>query len=336
MFKDINIYRRSIISIIGIIITILSIMWIKSLINWEKVISSLNIIDSTEVFFLIFFFSVSFYLRIRRYISIQIFLKNVQKNILYQAFCLNYISNIFLPLRLGEIFRIFYINSKAQVSKIDSIIIIFIEKIFDLFIIFLFLTLVSFLWFEVINYRELFPNIIFDLEIRFEFILLLLLILTGVAFIIYKNKNRFYKICFFRKILSKFLIFRKFLNSPKILLSTVFLTFFSWLFEGLTFYFAAKFIELDVSILVAFLFATAVALGSSVPSSPGSIGVFEASVLFVIILFKLDPSKGLSLGIIVHLVQIISVMVFSILSFLFSKKFYEYLSQLIVKYFIKN
>ena len=181
------------------------------------------------------------------------------------------------------------------------------------------------MWLEIIDYRKLFPNFIFDIELISKLILFLLLILISAAIITYKNKNKIYEISFFRKIFSKVLIIRKIFQSPQILLSTFLLTFFSWFFEGLTFYFAAKFIELDVSILVAFLFATAVALGSSVPSSPGSIGVFEASVLFVIILFKLDPSKGLSLGIIVHLVQIISVIIFSILSFVFSKKFYHWL-----------
>ena len=94
------------------------------------------------------------------------------------------------------------------------------------------------------------------------------------------------------------------------------LTLISWFFEGLMFYYAAKFIELETSFIAAFLFASFVALGSSVPSTPGSIGVFESSVLFVILLLGLDPSKGLSLGIIVHLIQVLCIVLFTIVTFI--------------------
>ena len=290
--------KRYILLIIGILISLISIFWLKSVTEWDKVL-----------------FCISFTLRIQRYIYIQSYFKKVSTSLLFQSFCLNYISNIFVPFRLGEVFRIFYMKSKAAVSSVDSIIIILSEKFYDLFIIFMFLILVNFIFFEVIFYKNILPDFITNLQINIDIIMLLFLILFGIILVVWIKKNIIFNNPIIKKIFSKSLEIKYLFQSYKLMSLAFILTLISWFFEGLMFYYAAKFIELETSFIAAFLFASFVALGSSVPSTPGSIGVFESSVLFVILLLGLDPSKGLSLGIIVHLIQVLCIVLFTIVTF---------------------
>lgn len=47
------------------------------------------------------------------------------------------------------------------------------------------------------------------------------------------------------------------------------------------------------------------ALGMAMPSSPGSVGVFEAAVIFGLGLFKVDKELALAIGLVIHMMQYI-------------------------------
>ena len=71
--------------------------------------------------------------------------------------------------------------------------------------------------------------------------------------------------------------------------------------------------------ILGFLSLCFVALISSLPSSPAGVGVFEASVIFAVMTLSENMSVGLSFAIIVHVVQFFSIILISLVVFIFGK-----------------
>jgi uncharacterized membrane protein YbhN (UPF0104 family) len=73
-----------------------------------------------------------------------------------------------------------------------------------------------------------------------------------------------------------------------------------WLVNGLSFYVMFKAFDIDVSMPGALLLQGALALGVSVPSTPGYVGPFEAAIVAVLELYGVPSSQAFSYAMTYH------------------------------------
>lgn len=300
--------KKIFLTILALIISAISINWIYSIVNFEKVLSSLKNVSLIQILILFLIFIISFYLRIIRFYYLQQKIAKTEIKLVNQSFCINYIVNIFLPLRFGEFFRIIYLKTKQKISVFDSIFIIAIEKFNDLIVIIIFL-IVILLDNDLIElYSFIFPkfenktqNLILICLFSFS-----LVVLIGLLF----NKN------FKNKITSKVVLYKKFLFSFKLVSLTFCLTILSWSLEASLFIVSGLFLNIEGYFILGFLSVCLVALGTSIPSAPSSVGIFEGSVVLSAIILSISTSDALSLAILVHILQIVTIIFVTILVFL--------------------
>lgn len=217
------------------------------------------------------------------------------------------INNI-LPAKLGEIAKGFYLNRFYGLSLSKSLTLIIIERIFDVFMLFLFALMLSY-FFEVANLFTLF--------------IIILVAITCLVIIINKAEL-FLKIIFLyapkagRKFLSTSLktVARVSLKEWNILF---WFSLFIWFYYLLCIYFFNIFCaKLDLPLqayLAAFVFSS---LAMALPATPGSIGVYEAGFIFGFGLFGISKEDAFIFGFIVHLFQIIPTTIYAL--FLISSK----------------
>lgn len=295
--------------ILALIISIVSINWISSVVNFSKVISVLKNINLIEILILFTIFFISFYIRAIRFYFLQQKIAKTNINLVNQSFSINYIINIFLPLRFGEIFRILYLKKKQKISVFDSMFIISLEKFNDIIAItfFLFIIIYNYQFTELYNW--IFPEVLPQSKnILFLFLLFLGFLILSTVFLINKNLKN--------KIISKILFYKDLLLSIKLVSLAFFLTILSWSLEASLFIVCAFFLKIEGYFILGLLSVCLVALGTSIPSAPSSIGIFEGSVVLSSIILSLNTSDALSLAIVVHIIQILTILLFTMLAFL--------------------
>ncbi|MCF6173571.1 MAG: flippase-like domain-containing protein [Campylobacteraceae bacterium] len=190
--------------------------------------------------------------------------------------------NMLLPARLGEISKAFYLKKFYHYSYHKTISIIFIERFFDIVVLFLLICLWAYGYFinEIIKYS--------------------IIILASVIFVIIFLFNSKKILCFLKKI--PFQLFRiytqKIYKNINRLLKAPYLIFFYtillWFFYLLSYIFFFKYsVNFHLTfgyILELFIFST-VAL--SIPLTPAGIGTFEGVIVLFLGHHGIDKADAL-------------------------------------------
>ncbi len=87
---------------------------------------------------------------------------------------------------------------------------------------------------------------------------------------------------------------------PALALGSFALTTASWLVLAVSAWLASLAFELSLGVLAAVLVVVAMNFAAAVPSSPGSLGVFEAAILLALGVFGVDESRALSYAVVWH------------------------------------
>jgi len=222
-----------------------------------------------------------------------------------------YLLNNLLPFRLGEIGRAFLLGRKAGLDFWQVLSTIVIERILDLA-------------FAAVLLLATLPYVVGASWARQAALGAGGLMVAGLAFLYLLARNRQTVLAIFQRATQRFPVLARLGGKviPAMLDGLAVLT------DGWRFLRAVGWMLLDwgvgiaqyVLLLQAFFpggravwaaFALGVAaLGVAAPSSPGAVGVFEASVVGALSLFGLDASVALALAITLHLVQVLTTGVF--------------------------
>jgi len=215
-----------------------------------------------------------------------------------------YFVNTILPFRIGEVARAFLLIPSGFTFW-EAFPTIILERMFDIvFAVGLFLTGLTF----VLNFSQgiVYASILGGL----------VLLGFGILFFLVKNQNQvlawlegvslpwtkgqIWLIKQLRSILSGLIVLKDSWQFMKVL-SFMFL---SWGIAILYQYFLLKAFIPDAQLIWAVFALGALALGVSVPSSPGNIGLYEASITLALTAFGVDRAVAFSYAITSHILSL--------------------------------
>lgn len=211
--------------------------------------------------------------------------------------------NTFMPLRLGDIYRLF-VTFKI-LSKRESLVIFMSEKFIDLII-----TIQMFIlgFIIIFGFNEKFLNYFFMVLIMLSFFAFMFLTKSTINY--FFSKRLFYK-----KYFSKYIFLKniKILKNLKLILS---LSYFSWFLEVLAFQQIISSFGLLIDFFSSLILSSGGALSTIIPSLPSNVGTFHFVITEITKNLGATPDSGISYSIIIHFVFIITIQVLGLLSLL--------------------
>ena len=254
------------------------------------------------VFFAFIFVCWSFCLRAIRYSLLSSQFGNLTFNASLSILIKAYTLNNIIPFRAGEFYRIFRSNLDLDCSYYESTAITFIERVIDL-AAYVFLSLSIFLISE--QFFDL--SELLDPSEHFWTAVLLVCVLLLIAFATLMSQS-------VRNLI--FLILSYFYLISKTIPKSTFLTLNICALEMVAYWLVARVFEIELS-----LFQTAFIVGISNIStlflpSPGGVGAFEYSIVFVLGHFSNWPIQdALAFALVTHAILIIPISITGLVMF---------------------
>ena len=231
-------------------------------------------------------------------------------------------ANNLLPLRIGELIRAYVNGKKENISKSSSLATVIIERVFDglalvvlLLVSFFFLGGTSYLQGSLPQWLRKMTYVAWILFLALLIVLYLMMRTKELTGKVIRKLFGFLKESVLKKVLnlaSSFIEGLNVLRRRKEILIVSSFSILVWIFEGITFYFGAKALNLSVSCPQAYLTMVVVALGLTIPSSPAFVGVYEYFCIIALALFAIDKSFALSYAVLLHSVQFILIVSFGL------------------------
>ncbi len=260
-------------------------------------------------------------------------IKFVSNRRLFPVVVIGYMANNLLPMRLGEVVRSYYLGEREGISKSSALATIFIERVFDALILLLFVAAVA-LFVPVSGVAEGFgaqwgvpPAVLavgFSLPFIAAFVVMVLFSrqperTRALALVVLKPLPERFPHARAMHIVDYFLAGFAPLSSLRMICLLFALSAPVWIFEiglfyliGFSFGFHHVYDNLW-HLAVAMTLVTALAnIGSSVPSSPGGIGLFEIiarETLVLLPLAMIDRSAAAAFAAVSHFALLIPMIV---------------------------
>tara|TARA_B100000780_G_C21126545_1_gene457320 strand:- start:7284 stop:8285 length:1002 start_codon:yes stop_codon:yes gene_type:complete len=219
------------------------------------------------------------------------------------------VLNLFIPIRSGEMFRILSSGGPKK-SLIKNSLSIFIEKFFDIFVIFG--GLVIYLLVMGTDFSPIISSVIKKVAV----ILGLLSTLFALLLFLSKPSNV--------KIKKNYIIIEKIKNSfranrnPKFLMIILALTILAWSLEVVKFVVVWYVLGNSLSIslpLLAFFLAT---LSMGLPGAPAAVGTFHYAIIVATIPFGIAYLDALNYAVLTHLLYFLALISFSFFIYMFT------------------
>lgn len=219
-----------------------------------------------------------------------------------------YLLNNFLPLRLGEVGRAYLISRGGQVTAYQALSSVVVERIIDL--VMAVSLLIAFLPFGT--------GLPWAWQVAASSLALGAVGLVGLIIVV---RQRVALVRLARRVLDRlnwrwlhpermearlasFLSGLSVLEDPRRALAAAAWSMVAWMVAAIGTWFLLRAFVPTASIPMAFIVLTVVALGGAVPALPGGIGLFEAVVVAILLVFAVDNSRALSFGLSFHFQQI--------------------------------
>ena len=278
-------------------------------------------------------YMVAVVFRTMRWQALLLHIKRISNRRLFPVVVIGYMANNLLPMRLGEVVRSYYLGEREQVSKSSALATIFIERVFDALTLLLFVAIVA-LFVPVSGVAEGFgeqwgiaPALLaagFSLPFIAAFGVMLLLSrwperTRALVLIMMKPLPSRFPHERALHIVDYFLAGFAPLTSLRMILLLFVLSVPIWGFETGLFYligfsFGFHHIYDNLWHLAAVMtLVTALAnIGSSVPSSPGGIGLFELiarETLVLLPLAAMDRSEAAAFAAVSHFALLLPMII---------------------------
>ncbi|MBN2407930.1 MAG: flippase-like domain-containing protein [Elusimicrobia bacterium] len=304
--------KRKIAIIIGIPLSILFLYLAFRKVEFSKAVEILKTTNYVYLIPALLAFLCDFTLRAVRWNFLLMPIKKCRFINSLSTVFIGFFANNVLPMRAGEIIRAVMLGEKEKISKTSVVATLVVERILDMFALIILLMIAFFIF--------PFPDYIKKIWLIGLVILsIVLLLMYGLIFFQ----------AFTLRIMDKFLhIFPKRLgdrieNMLKLFIQGLeimkkshyfFISFLLsiaiWLADAAVFFFVAKGMEIhQVGYMGAAFVMCVIALGISVPSSPGFIGVYEYFGILGCSVLGVDKSVALSFMLLTHVMQILAMSV---------------------------
>lgn len=243
------------------------------------------------------------WVRTWRWRSMLVHVKPIPTSRLFPVVVIGYMGNNVYPARAGEVLRSYVLRRKEGVAMSASLATVVLERLFDGLVMLLFV-------FATLPFAPL-PTFYRGIVIAFS-------VIFGVALITFmllaarpERMSRLYALAVDRLLPARFRprvhgIFDRFivglqsLRSPREM-ATIFLTStLIWLGETLKYWFVMHAFPFEVSFPVLMLMTAVVNLATTIPSSPGYVGTFDAPGIAVLSQFGVEQAIATGYTLVLH------------------------------------
>ena len=266
---------------------------------WSEVVRAFRSVDLTLLSLSTVWLGLIFLVRAYRWQVLLAPVAWVPVSVFFSATLIGFMGNNILPLRAGELLRLYALARLGPVSMSHAVATGTLDRVFDMLLVSLFLGLGLPLVPALEGYRA--TNMLF---------LALVVLLLGSAWWLVRADNP----SWVRRVpqrmrprLEEFLDSLRVLRSGPLLLKT--LAFSTVIWGGLVIYFwlllyaCAFSLPLEAAFVVLLLLAVGVAL----PAAPGFIGVFQYAVVLALSFFSVPKEEALSFSLVAHLAQYVPI-----------------------------
>jgi uncharacterized protein (TIRG00374 family) len=235
---------------------------------------------------------------------------------LFRALMVGYMGNNLLPLRAGELVRV-YIASRRGLLFWTTFATVVVERVLDGLAVGL---IVAALLLVVPVSGELRWSILLFLGLDLAGILVLIAIATAPGACRTLIETLFHRIGGLeRRLLALLDTMIEGLRGVRASHHVIPITVYSaaiWLFFALSVWTALHAAHLDLPLRAAFTVLAFLGLGVSLPSSPGFVGVVQAATVLALALFAVPRAEALSFSLLIHASQFVPVTVVGLLCLL--------------------
>jgi len=188
----------------------------------------------------------------------------------YSLTTVGYMGNNVLPARAGEALRVVLLDNKVKAGKRKVLGTIVAERLLDVVVLGVIIVGTAY---GVLRGRDILPT---DRPLLIAALAFALLAAVGIAANVLRKRGALERLRGFARPLA---------GAPLALLSRSGVlmlagTFVLWAFEGAVYLAVARAVELDISATGALYLVALANFVAAVPAAPGSIGTFDAAVLF--------------------------------------------------------
>lgn len=236
----------------------------------------------------------------------------------FYALNIGYLLSNLLPARLGDLVRAYWLGEVENVSKARTLSTVVVERLSDGLTVVLLLAVTALFV----------PNI--PDEARQGALVTAVLGIGGVLFLLGLSFQKARGMDVLRRLAAPIPFLRAprlwraleslidgfaILRSPREIIGVALWAIFVWVTGGAIYWIVMRAMNLEASVAAAFLVMLVTSLVVVVPSSPGYIGVFHATAVFVLTtVFGVEKSAALSYAVVVHAFTYIWLIIFGIYS----------------------
>lgn len=283
----------------GVVISIVAIYVIYRTVEWNELISAFKNLDPILILSAILLFLISLLFR-----SLEWRQLTGNKVTILQSFLglnIGYFFNNILPLRLGELVRPIYLGQTAGISAVYAFSSVVVERIFDIGIAAL-LLLVSLPHVIEGDWAKVTAYIAISI-VALLIILIYLVARNKEAVLSFLNKKTASSNFIQKKVMpSMQSLFEGFgvISNWKVFIPAFAFLCISWGISLIEYFFIMRNFIPETQPWWAIFSLGVLALGVAIPSAPANIGVFEASLVGALMIFKINPSSALAFAVCIH------------------------------------
>jgi glycosyltransferase 2 family protein len=285
----------------GLIVSAIAVIAILYFIDLKRLSSALLKADYR---YIVLFFGISIsWLAVRGLVWRTLLQEQASFSQVFLTLNEGYLLNNILPFRLGELGRAFLLSKKASLGFLQVFSTILIERALDvafaaglLFATLPFVMKVNLAWQAAVTMGSL--------------------VLVGLVLLYLLARNQSGALKQFDRLANRFPELRRLIGQQQLtafftglgsltdgkrFLKVILLMLLNWGIALLQFFILLRGYLPDAQLLWAAFTMAVMALGVAAPSSPGAVGVLEASVIGALSVFGLDPSVTLAVALTAHL-----------------------------------
>jgi uncharacterized protein (TIRG00374 family) len=271
-----------------------------------------DVLRTAEYFFLLPALALYFlgvFLRSIRWHFLLRSLKPIRLWPLFQVTVIGYMANDLLPFRIGELVRAYILGETQQISKASTLVTIVLERVLDGVTMLLFIGGASFF----LPLDDRIRVLLIVGSILFAAVVVVLVVFASlrerfdhiIHAVMRRLPERWGSLGI--KLVDSFFHGLSVLRNPTDTFAALLFSVLAWLSEASMYAVLARVFSITLPFPVYILGAAVANLAATIPSTPGYIGVFDAPLKSILILFGLDNDLATGYTLVLHAALVVPV-----------------------------
>lgn len=308
--------RRIFLIAVGILISIAALTWAAKGIDWSRLAEVMSMVPGWIPLAAVAIYLSSFVPRAYRLKWMLAETAPSQVSLAHagEAQIMGYAANNVLPLRLGELVRVFALHKLARLPRFTGLASLLAERILDGLMVVLILggTVSLFAAHGTHFGQTAVKPLLYTGSALFATAVVALIALASMT----RQITRFSERLLPQRLhdaVGNILVALAFFRDPKRAFGVVTLSALVWLLEGSAFVLVIASLGVEESWMVGYFMLAVVNLGILLPSAPGYVGVFQACGILAFQVLGLPREQGLAASVLIHICQFLPITVIGLM-----------------------